>query len=54
VPWPLVTLAGRADARLRGWASRLADDLVFDDGPAREALGWAPRGFAPSAADFPV
>jgi hypothetical protein len=32
----------------------LADDLVFDDGPAREALGWAPRGFAPSAADFPV
>ncbi|WP_397596235.1 NAD-dependent epimerase/dehydratase family protein [Silanimonas sp.] len=54
VPWPLVTLAGRADARLRGWASRLADDLVFDDGPARDALGWAPRGFAPSAADFPV
>ena len=54
VPWPLVTLAGRANTRLRGWASRLADDLVFDDRPAREALGWAPRGFAPSAADFPV
>ena len=54
VPWAMLAWAGRADARLGGWASRLADDLVFDDRPAREALGWAPRGFAPSAADFPV
>lgn len=52
VPWPMVAWAGRVDARLGGWASRLADDLVFDGRPAREALGWAPRGFAPSAADF--
>ncbi|MCZ8164409.1 nucleoside-diphosphate sugar epimerase [Silanimonas sp.] len=54
VPWPMLAWAGRVDARLGGWASRLADDLVFEDRPAREALGWAPRGFAPSAADFPL
>ena len=53
VPWVVLAWAGRVDARLGGWASRLADDLVFDDRPARAALGWAPRGFAPSAADFP-
>jgi len=54
LPWPMLAQAGRAHPRLRGWASRLADDLVFDDGPARVALGWAPRGFAPSAGDFPA
>lgn len=53
VPWRAVAWAGRFDGRLGGWASRLAEDLVFDDRPAREALGWAPRGFAPSASDFP-
>jgi nucleoside-diphosphate-sugar epimerase len=54
LPWATVAWAGRVDGRLGGWASRLADDLVFDDRPAREALGWAPRGFVPAAADFPA
>lgn len=54
LPWPLFAAAGRALPRLRGLASRLADDLVFDDSPARETLGWAPRGFAPTAGDFPT
>lgn len=53
VAWPLLALAGRALPRLRGWASRLADDLVFDGRPAREALDWSPRGFAPGPDDFP-
>ncbi len=54
VPWSLVAFAGRAHPALSGWASRLADDLVFDDHPARDALGWAPRDFAPTLADFPA
>jgi nucleoside-diphosphate-sugar epimerase len=54
VPWRLAAALGRAHPRLRGLASRLADDLVFDDSPARETLGWAPRGFAPQPADFPT
>ncbi|MGL6291534.1 MAG: nucleoside-diphosphate sugar epimerase [Silanimonas sp.] len=53
VPWRLLATAGRAHPRLRGWASRLADDLVFDGSPARETFGWMPRGFAPLPADFP-
>jgi nucleoside-diphosphate-sugar epimerase len=53
VPWRAAAWAGRVDARVAGWASRLAEDLVFDERPARELLGWVPRGFAPSAADFP-
>lgn len=27
--------------------TRMAEDLVFDPGPAREAFGWAPRAFRP-------
>lgn len=54
VPWSALAWAGRVDPRLGGWASRLPDDLVFDGRPASEALGWAPRGFAPSADDFPL
>lgn len=54
VAWPLVALAGRGHPGLRGWASRLTDDLVFDGRAARAALGWAPRGFAPSSDDFPA
>ena len=29
-------------------------DLVFDDSALREALGWSPRPFQPTAADFEV
>lgn len=52
--WPLVAIAGRSLPALRGGASRLAEDLVFDDRPARAALKWDPRGFAPGVADFPA
>ena len=27
--------------------TRMAEDLVFDPGPAREAFGWSPRAFRP-------
>ena len=44
--------------RLRGFSAatreRMGQDLVFDAGPAREDLGWAPRGFAPTAAELGV
>lgn len=53
LPWGSVAALGRWHPRLRGLASRLPVDLVFDDAPARAALGWAPRGFRPTAADFP-
>jgi uncharacterized protein YbjT (DUF2867 family) len=49
----LLRLAGSfgafaGSARLSGAAAtRLARDQVFDSGPARAALGFAPRGFAP-------
>ncbi|GAB3730942.1 NAD-dependent epimerase/dehydratase family protein [Silanimonas algicola] len=51
--WPWVAFAGRVHPGLRGWASRLAEDLVFDDRAARDAFGWAPRRFVPTLADFP-
>jgi len=49
-----------APARLAGLASdfgdaalaRMRQDLVFDAGPARRDLGYAPRAFAPTAAMF--
>lgn len=53
LPWGGVAALGRWHPRLRGLASRLEADLVFDDTPARAALGWAPRGFRPTAVDFP-
>jgi nucleoside-diphosphate-sugar epimerase len=54
LPWRGVqALAGR-QAALRGLASRLDVDLVFPSGPAAALLGWSPRGFAPTAADFPA
>ena len=31
---------------------RLAQDLVFDDTPARRTLGWRPRGFLPQSGMF--
>ena len=33
---------------------RLQRDLVADDGPARRNLGWAPRGFHPTASTWQV
>jgi nucleoside-diphosphate-sugar epimerase len=46
---------------LPGWrdlspemARRQNRNLVFDDSGLREALGWSPRPFEPSAADFEV
>lgn len=54
LPWRLARLAASPHPRLRGIAARLDDDLVFASAPAVARLGWAPRGFAPSAADFPA
>ncbi len=53
LPTAVVAALGRRHPGLRGLASRLGDDLVFDDAAAREALSWAPRGFRPESADFP-
>lgn len=36
-----------------GFLARLDQDLAYDGGPARAALGHAPRGFRPTAATFP-
>jgi nucleoside-diphosphate-sugar epimerase len=52
-PWRWVAAAGGRLQILRGIASRLGVDLVFDDAEARARLGWAPRTYAPRAADFP-
>lgn len=41
-------MAGFGDAAL----ARLRQDLVFDAAPAREAFGYAPRAFRPTAAMF--
>jgi len=48
-------------SRLPGWrglspamAGRQNRDLVFDDSDLRELLGWSPRPFEPTAADFEV
>lgn len=51
-------LAGvaRISGRLQGFGPamqvRMARDLVFDLGPAQRDFGYAPRGFAPSAAEL--
>lgn len=37
-----------------GFLDRLGQDLVYDGGPARAALGHAPRGFRPGAEAFPA
>ena len=59
VPTPLfaVTLrAAHATGRLRGLTTaalqRMGDDLVFDLAPARQDFGYAPRAFAPTAAEL--
>lgn len=47
----------RATGRLQGFGpeaqARLRQDLVFDIGPAAEALGHAPRGFRPDPSMLP-
>ncbi|WP_235893581.1 NAD-dependent epimerase/dehydratase family protein [Cognatilysobacter lacus] len=60
LPLPVFELALRV-AQSRGIATGFGDaavermrrDLVFDVAPAREAFGYAPRAFAPTAAMFP-
>ncbi len=37
-----------------GTLSRLQADLLANDGPAREALGWSPRGFQPDATTWRI
>ena len=44
---------GRLEAAGDGVLGRLDRDLVYDDGPARIALGHCPRGFQPSREAFP-
>jgi len=45
---------GRLDAAGDGVLVRLDQDLVYDAGPARNALDHYPRGFQPSADMFPA
>lgn len=60
LPLPVFELALRV-AQSRGIATGFGDaavermrrDLVFDAAPAREAFGYAPRAFAPTASMFP-
>lgn len=59
VPTPVFALALRAahaSGRLRGLTvaalQRMGEDLVFDLAPARQDFGYAPRGFAPTAAEL--
>jgi nucleoside-diphosphate-sugar epimerase len=60
LPMPLFRLGlgvlgwlGRAPGAGRGFLARVGQDLVYDGGPARAALGHAPRGFRPGATAFP-
>ncbi len=50
LPWRPLAAVGRRWGM--GPLARLGEDLVFDDRPARQQLGWAPRVFAPGAQDF--
>jgi nucleoside-diphosphate-sugar epimerase len=45
---------GRGPGLGEGFLGRLGQDLVYDGGPARAALGHAPRGFRPGAEAFPA
>lgn len=53
LPWRPARVLLRHSDRLRGLAERLDADLVFSSMPAEALLAWSPRGFQPSAADFP-
>lgn len=52
--WLLTLLIRGFTGREVPWAmvGRMGRDLVFDDGPAREALGYDPRPFRPKAATW--
>jgi nucleoside-diphosphate-sugar epimerase len=61
IPGPLfragvrsLRISGRLGAAGEGVLARLDRDLAYDLAPAREALGYAPRGFQPDAAMFPT
>jgi len=61
LPQGLMVALVRARALLPGSGSVNAEmvrrqnrDLVFDDSALRQALGWTPRPFAPTPADFDV
>jgi nucleoside-diphosphate-sugar epimerase len=45
-------VAGRLEGLPAGAVARMREDLVFDDGPARRDLGFAPRPFQPTARMF--
>jgi nucleoside-diphosphate-sugar epimerase len=47
-------IGGLLGAAGEGVLARLDQDLAYDAGPAREALGYAPRGFQPDAGTFPA
>lgn len=51
--WLAARLPGRRDLSPE-MVRRQGRDLVFDDSALREALGWSPRPFEPTAADFEV
>ncbi|GAB2489733.1 NAD-dependent epimerase/dehydratase family protein [Arenimonas alkanexedens] len=46
-------LFGRGQGLGEGFLARLAQDQVYDAGPARATLGHAPRGFRPGLTAFP-
>ena len=48
-----VRLLGGGRGLGRGFLARLGQDQVYDGGPARDALGHAPRGFRPGPEAFP-
>lgn len=55
VPLPAGLLAGLvrlARGPSPAMVGRMGEDLIFDDTPAREALGYAPRPFAPEASTW--
>lgn len=59
VPTPLFAMtlrAAHATGRLRGLTTaalqRMSEDLVFDLTPAQQDFGYAPRAFAPTAAEL--
>ena len=61
LPVGLMSAALWLVSRLPGWrglspemAGRQNRNLVFDDSDLREVLGWSPRPFEPTAADFEV